>query len=209
MSYLQSTQQLNNFKKINKRLAASRKNKLMKQNPFLEIKTERLFLRRLKQSDWEMISYLRSDKEVNEFVKRPSAESKEKALEFISKTNRGIENREIYYWTITERKRDEMIGSICLWKFSKDLKIAEVGYDLNPNFQGKGIMNESLKSVIGFGFINLNLESIEAYTHRQNDSSKKLLERNGFVIVKGKKDKHNQDNIIYKNKMQAADITSE
>ena len=120
----------------------------MKQNPFLEIKTERLFLRRLKQSDWEMISYLRSNKEVNEFVKRPSAESKEKALEFISKINRGIKDRGIYYWTITERKRDEMIGSICLWNFSKDLKMAEVGYDLSPKFQRKGIMNESLKSVL-------------------------------------------------------------
>jgi len=68
---------------------------------FPEIETERLLLRRLKNSDWEMISYLRSDKNVNKFVKRPSAESKEKALEFISKINDGIENQSFYYWTIT------------------------------------------------------------------------------------------------------------
>ncbi len=45
---------------------------------FPEIQTERLSLMRLKNSDWEMISYLRTDKNVNEFVNRSSAETKEK-----------------------------------------------------------------------------------------------------------------------------------
>jgi ribosomal-protein-alanine N-acetyltransferase len=151
-----------------------------------------------------MISYLRSDKEVNEFVKRPSAESKEKALEFISKTNSGIDDKNFYYWTITEKDKGEMIGSICLWNFSKDNKIAEIGYDLSPKFQGKGIMNESLKSVLEFGFKNLNLDFIEAYTHRKNGSSKKLLERNGFVLVENKKDEHNLDNIVYEIKKDSS-----
>ncbi len=52
----------------------------MNKNIFREITTERLFLRRLKQTDWVMISYLGSDMEVNQFVKRPNADSKEKAL---------------------------------------------------------------------------------------------------------------------------------
>lgn len=117
----------------------------MNENEFPEIKTERLLLRKLKPADWEMISYLRSDKDINEFVKRPSAESKEKAMEFISKINDGINNQSLYYWTITEMNNIKMIGSICLWNFSKDKKIAEIGYDLSPKFQGKGIMNESLK----------------------------------------------------------------
>ncbi len=144
-----------------------------------------------------MISYLRSNKEVNEFVKRPAAESKEKALEFIKKTNNGINNRKLYYWTITEKNNCEMIGSICLWNFSQDQKSAEVGYDLSPKSQRKGIMNESLKSVLEFGFKKLNLDIIEAYTHKNNESSKKLLERNGFTFVKDKKDEHDKDNIIY------------
>ncbi len=62
----------------------------MNNNYIPKIKTERLLLRELKQSDWEVISYLRSDIDVNRFVKRPSAESKEKALEFISKISNGI-----------------------------------------------------------------------------------------------------------------------
>ncbi len=169
----------------------------MSQNHFPEIKTERLLLRRLKQSDWEMISYLRSDKEVNKFVKRPKAKTKEKALEFISKINTGIDERNLYYWVITEMNSDQMIGSICLWNFSTDQNTAEVGYDLSPKYQGKGIMNESLQSILEFGFNILNLDLIEAYTHKKHKSSKKLLERNRFKLVLNKRDKDNQDNIIY------------
>jgi len=169
----------------------------MKQNHFPKVKTKRLLLRKLKNSDWEMISYLRSDKEVNEFVKRPAAKSKEKALEFISKTTKGIDNRNLYYWVITEKNNNEMIGSICLWNFSQDQKSAEVGYDLSPEFQRKGIMDESLKSVLEFGFKKLDLDLIEAYTHKTNESSKKLLERNRLRLITDKKDEHNQNNLIY------------
>jgi len=176
----------------------------MTENNLPEIQTERLLLTRLQNSDWKMISFLRSDKDVNEFVKRPSAETKEEAIEFIQKINTGIDNRNLYYWKITERNKNEMIGSICLWNFSKDLKTAEIGYDLNPNYQGKGIMNESLKDVMEFGFRKLNLDFIEAYTHKLNTSSTKLLERNGFNLVKDKKDEHNADNIIYEAKKPAA-----
>ena len=176
----------------------------MTKNNFPEIQTERLLLMRLENSDWKMISFLRSDKNVNEFVKRPSAETKEKALAFIEKINTGIDNRDFYYWKITEKNKNKMIGSICLWNFSKDYKKAEIGYDLSPNYQRKGIMNESLKNVTKFGFQKLNLDLIEAYTHSKNKSSKKLLEKNGFNLVQGKKDKDNADNIIYELKKPAA-----
>ncbi len=176
----------------------------MNQNHFPEIKTKRLLLRRLKQSDWEMISYLRSDRVVNKFVKRTKAETKEKALEFISKINNGIDKQNVYYWVVTEMNSDQMIGTICLWNLSIDQTTAEVGYDLSPKFQGKGIMNESLQSILEFGFNSLNLDLIEAYTHKKNKSSKKLLERNRFKLVLNKRDDDNQDNIIYEVKKPAA-----
>jgi ribosomal-protein-alanine N-acetyltransferase len=38
---------------------------------FPELFTNRLVLRALETSDWEEILFLRSDKEVNQFIKRP------------------------------------------------------------------------------------------------------------------------------------------
>lgn len=161
------------------------------------LKTERLTLRKLKESDWENISYLRSDKIVNQFVKRPNADTKEKAIDFIKEINLKINKSQIIYWSISSRNDQKMIGSICLWNFSKDKKTAEIGYDLNPKYQKTGIMDESMKEVLNFGFQILNLEKIEAFTHKKNESSISLLIKNNFILNENKIDQNNLENIIF------------
>ncbi|MFT5915665.1 MAG: ribosomal-protein-alanine N-acetyltransferase [Bacteroidia bacterium] len=97
-----------------------------------------------------------------------------------------------------------MIGSICLWNFSEDRKIAETGYDLSPKFQGRGLMSEALKAILEFGFQNLNLDLIEAYTQKNNESSRKMLEKNMFKLAMNRKDEENSANLIYE--LQKADV---
>ncbi len=88
-------------------------------------------------------------------------------------------------WGITTKESNVLIGSICLWNFSEDKKTAEVGYDLDPKFQGKGIMSEALKAVLDFGFNQRGFETIEAYTDYRNIPSKKLLKLHSFCLPKG------------------------
>ena len=164
---------------------------------FQELETNRLHLRRLVETDWEMIRYLRSDKEVNQFVKRQPAETKEKALAFIAKTNDDIDQGKLCQWCIAWNNSPVMIGNICLWNFSHDRKTAEVGYDLSPEFQGRGIMDEAMKAVINFGFNQLKLDLIEAFTNKQNESSKKLLLKNHYKWNASRMDPDDLDNIIY------------
>ena len=86
---------------------------------------------------------------------------------------------------------------LCLWNFSLDRLKAEVGYDLHYDFQNKGIMSEALKCILKFGFEKFELEEIEAYTHYENESSKRLLQKNRFKLIKNKKDANNADNLVY------------
>jgi len=172
----------------------------MKFKPFPEIKTERLLLRRISESDCEVILFLRSDKTINKFINRPESErtkNKADSLKFIKKINDGIENNNFISWGITLKENSKIIGTICLWNFSKDNKKAEVGYDLNPLFQRKGIMSEALKNIVAFGFNELRLIKIEAFTHIENENSKKLLEKNGFILMEKKKDEINNSNLIF------------
>lgn len=164
---------------------------------FPELKTTRLVLRKLEPTDWKMVSFLRSDSTVNQFVKRPAAPTKEKALAFISKIQGLVSKKTVYYWCISEISNPEMLGSICLWNFSTDKKTAEIGYDLNPKFYKKGIMTEAMKAILEFGFKHLNLSKIEAYTHANNTSSTNLLKRHGFILNLEKLDVTNKDNLIY------------
>ncbi len=162
-----------------------------------QLKTKRLLLRLLEEKDSEIILFLRSDETVNALVKRPKTNTLEEAIKFINKINKGIEEHDWLFWGITIKGNPQLIGTICLWNFSEDRKIAEVGYDLHPEYQGQGIMNEALLCILDYGFTKLQLDTTEAFTHQNNEASKKLLIRNSFHHIEHRKDPDNPDNSIF------------
>ncbi len=165
--------------------------------PFPILITERLTLRCLEVSDDQQILMLRSDNRVNQYLARPKQKDIKESGAFISKINDGINNNEWIYWAITLKESPKLIGTICLWNFSSNKNVAELGYELDPAFQGKGIMNEALKIIIEFGFQEIELKTIEAYTHINNNNSSKLLLKNNFKQDEERIDKENSDNIIF------------
>jgi ribosomal-protein-alanine N-acetyltransferase len=131
-------------------------------------------------SDATNISRLRCDPSVNKYLDRPTSTSVEEAVAFIQKINISVSNHESLYWAITLDKSNSLIGTICLWNLSEDRTSADVGYELMPDHQQKGIMNEALKCVINYGFETMLLKKIDACTHPDNADSIKLLQKNGF-----------------------------
>lgn len=164
--------------------------------PFPIIITERLNLRKILMSDLDRVHFFRSDKEINKYIKR-EPQTREMAIEHIQLITKALMTDESITWGITTKDSDVLIGSICLWNFSEDKKTAEIGYALDPEFQGKGIMSESLKAVLNFGFNQRRFETIEAYTDYRNIPSKNLLKRHGFIPSENKKDADNQNNIVF------------
>lgn len=169
----------------------------MNSSPFPVLQTERLLLRAVEFGDCEAVFFLRSNEIVNQFIKRTKTENLEDALAFIEKIKERIANNLILYWAITLQDNATMIGSICLWKFSENGEEAEVGYDLHPDFQKKGIMSEALDCVVNFGFQQLKLIKIKAYTHCANEPSISLLIKNHFQPVIDEIDEGNLDNVIF------------
>jgi len=108
--------------------------------PFPEIKSERLFLRKIEETDCDVILFLRSDEAVTKFIERPENRKTKNisdAIKFIKELDEYLETNKSISWGITLKNDPKIIGTICLWNFSKDKKTAEVGYDLNPDFQKK------------------------------------------------------------------------
>ncbi len=165
--------------------------------PFPILKTERLILREIVESDLERIYFFRSDKEITKFIKRPEPQTLKTAEAHIKKIRAEQRKNNSANWGIMMQDSDELIGTICLWNFSEDRKKAEVGYDLDTKFHGKGIMSEALKEVLRFGFEKMNFEIIEAFTDNRNIASKNLLKRFGFIPRQDAKDADNQNNIIF------------
>lgn len=144
------------------------------------LKTSRLILRQLEPDDVYDLYALRTNDVVNRYIDRPKPQALDEVDSFIKTINRGISQNEWLYWAIILKKEKQLAGTICLWQFSPEKNAIELGYELLPQFQGKGIMQEAFEAVANYGFQQLRLQSMEAYTHPDNTSSIVFLERNGF-----------------------------
>ena len=165
--------------------------------PFTELETERLLLRQLKSSDAEDQFMLRSSSEVGKYIARDLQTDVSQSEKFIEDRNEDIAQNKIMYWAITLKDETRLIGTICLWNFTEDNSVAEVGYDLKPEFQKKGIMSEALKAVVSYGFKELEFSRIEAFTQKRNEGSKSLLMNNQFQLHPTRIDEGFPENIIF------------
>lgn len=166
--------------------------------PFPILATARLDLRQLSPADAPALAVLRSDEQVNRYLSREGDVSLEDAAVFIEKINRGIAQGEWLYWAICWRGQPELLGTICLWQFSADRSTAEIGYELHPRHQGQGVMDEALKRVVAFGFEDLGLAALEAFTHRDNAASARLLLRNRFERAPQRRDAEDASQLVFK-----------
>jgi ribosomal-protein-alanine N-acetyltransferase len=115
-----------------------------------------------------------------QYLDRQAATSIEDAVTFIEKILAIINRNEGCYWAICLKENPRPVGTICYFDFSSDQTAAEIGYELHPFYQHKGIMQEALTTVLHYGFQVLQLKSITAFPSADNVPSIRLLERNGF-----------------------------
>jgi ribosomal-protein-alanine N-acetyltransferase len=158
--------------------------------------TDRLFLRPLEITDANEIVALRSDKEVNRYLDRPTDLTITEAEAFVDKIQNGIKNNGWYYWAITLNNDSKLIGTICLWNADRENGTIELGYELRPAFQGRGLMTEAVKKILEVGFQYLGYKKMIAVTHPGNNRSIKLLQKSGFISTANpgsKDDGHGDD----------------
>lgn len=147
--------------------------------------TDRLRLRSLDSGDAGRLAILRSSPEVNRYLDRPKLIDTKEAEAFVAKISTGIAGQKWLYWALCPKGQQKLIGTICLWNFSEDRTLAEIGYELLSAWQGQGLMDEALKAVLKYAFEHTSLQTIEAFTRPMNRASTLLLERNGFRLDAG------------------------
>ena len=164
-------------------------------NPFPNLSTDRLILKQIKQEDEIDFLKLRSDKQVMKYIPRPLAKDVNDIRVLIEKMDSGAKNNTLINWGIYLKLTGKLIGSIGFVHIYSDNRRAEIGYLLDTDFHGKGLMQEAIATVIDFGFRVLKLHSIEAIVQHMNIASAKLLEKNKFV-----KEAHFADYVFHNGK---------
>ncbi|OCK50838.1 alanine acetyltransferase [Chryseobacterium sp. CBo1] len=163
----------------------------------MKLETKRLILKPIDESHVDDILKIRSNKITNQFVKRIPPNSNYDALDFILTIKKRTANNETVYFGITYENQQNLLGTICLYRFSEDRMEAEVGYELLPEFHRKGIMSEALTSVLNYGFNELNLQTILAFTNKFNENSKSLLLKHQFILEEGRTDDGFPENLVF------------
>lgn len=127
-----------------------------------------------------------------EYIDRAPAKSIEEVYPFLQKINDSQNNNESILWAITLKGKTKLVGTICYWNIEKEHYRAEIGYNLLPEYQGKGIMQEAFSEVVNYGFEIMTLHSIAANVNPDDVPSIKLLERNKFV-----REAYFKENVFY------------
>lgn len=164
-------------------------------NPFPELTSERLHLRRIMETDIDEIFILRSDPLIYKYLCRQPSTMKDEAMAFIHKILEHEKEQEAIMWGITAKENLVVIGTICLWRISPDNHRAEIGYVMNPANQGKGYMREAISEVLNYGFRVMKLHSVVGQVNPENIASVKLLDQHDFI-----REGYFKENIFYEGK---------
>ena len=80
-------------------------------------------------------------------------------------------------------------------------KKADIGYWIGKQYQGKGIATECVKLIVNYVFDELKLEEILAYVFPDNNSSIRVLKKNGFEKTKEIVNEYHPISKRYKNSL--------
>ncbi len=145
-------------------------------DPFPEMFGARIWLRALDEGDREGLYRLRTDETVARLLCRRPYTEKKQADERLAFLREDTVKRKSITWAISPVGSMEFFGSVCLWSFSEEKNKAEIGYELLPEFRGRGYMQEAEALVASFGFGKMGLSYIDAYPPKDNALSIRLLE---------------------------------
>lgn len=142
--------------------------------------TKRLLLTQLEVEDAPGIYAYQSDKENFPHVDMPVYTSIQEAHDYIQRMNTGADNDQWLIWALRHQDTTAFMGTISIWNICPQEHKAELGFGLFPQFRGQGFMREALAAVVSYGFIQMGLQVLEAYTNVNNLQSIALLEGSGF-----------------------------
>lgn len=89
---------------------------------------------------------------------------------------------ERFFWAITLKGHDELVGRIDLWPFNgvrRDMR----GFWLAPEHQGRGLMTEAAEAVTGYAFEVLAWPFLYLTNAEANRASHRVKEKQGAELI--------------------------
>jgi len=147
----------------------------------LELHTDRLRLRPLREGDAEALLGIFGDPEVMRYWSTPPWTSIERAHAMVAHDRVAMAAGDELRLGLERREDGALVGTCTLFRIDRGCRRAEIGYALARPAWGRGLMHEALAALVDHGFATLGLNRIEADIDPRNLGSAASLERLGFV----------------------------
>lgn len=151
-------------------------------NKLARIETQRLILRRWRETDRAPFAAINADPKVMEYFKAPltCAESDS----FIDRMEDVFEQNGYGFWAVEEKGSGKLLGltGLAPVMFAAPFTPAvEIGWRIASDSWGKGYAPEAARMAFDIGFRYLNLPEIVSFTAVINQKSRRVMEKLGMT----------------------------
>lgn len=144
-----------------------------------KIETDRLILRRYKESDIDAIYEIITDERLSRYIKFPKL-SKQEELECIRQWISEADVSKYEKWVIELKKDGTVVGNIDVNTVVKKHNYCNVGYTIRYNYWGNGYASEALEAVSNHLLENSGYYLVECSCNELNTQSSKVMLKAGF-----------------------------
>ena len=166
----------------------------------LLLETDRLLLRPLELTDAADMFAMDSNPNVHKYLWQNPTQTLEESTKVIEYIQAQYQKNNIGRFATILKETNEFIGWTGI-KFIDDhiengnTNFYDYGYRLNEKFWNKGFATEASIAWLDYGFNQMNIEKMNAYTHAQNGASNHILQKVGFHFIENYPD---EQNVIWK-----------
>ncbi|ASS48338.1 MAG: hypothetical protein A3D31_08760 [Candidatus Fluviicola riflensis] len=111
-----------------------------------------------------------------------NARSIETLTTFVEELLYKVDKRENYPYVVIDNNSGKIIGYIHVKNIDWDIPKGELGFFVDEQYAGKGILKQAMTLIIDHLFNELGFEKIFLRTHESNIPARRLVEKCGFEI---------------------------
>ena len=148
---------------------------------FPVLESESLFLGKITEKDIEELFEIYNNEKVFEYCGIIPKHNKETVRKMIPHFERDFIKKTIIKWGIYNKKNSELLGIIEIGGYNKKLNMVTIGYFLAEKNWNRGYATEAIKTLVKYLFEIVEVNRIQAEVMLQNENSKKVLIKNGFI----------------------------
>ncbi len=148
----------------------------------ITLESERLLLRKICMSDAEdMFDYSKRPETSQYLLWSPHA-SLSVTMDTIKFILTEYDTGRFNDFAVILKSSGKMIGTVGFTSVDEKNACAEIGYVINPDYQGQGIATEAVSIILNFAFCELGFNRVEAKFMAENLPSRKVMEKCGMTF---------------------------